>query len=63
MAKKNMLSKMKERILFEMNKTLLPCDLGYSIGIVNNYKIVEKMSVIDLIKHTFRISEKYKKQA
>lgn len=46
---------LKNRVLFEMNKTVMADEIGSMVGFVNNYKIVNRMSIIELIKHNIRI--------
>ena len=54
------MNRLQQIIYAEMNKTLLPDDIGYSVGLVNNAQIVEKMSLLILLKHNFRILIRYK---
>lgn len=56
-----MLKKLKENVLNEMNKTVMADDGGAFIGYCNNYRIVAKMPILTLIRHNWRISQKYKK--
>ena len=56
-----MLKKLRQNVLQEMNKTVLEDENGLFVGIVNNSKIVEKMSLYELIKHNIRIEKRYKR--
>ena len=56
-----MIKKLKQNILDEMNKTVLGGEIGSYVGLVNNFRIVEKMGIVELIKHNIRIAKHYKK--
>lgn len=56
-----MIKKLRQNVLNEMNKTVLEDENGLFVGIVNNSKIVENMSLYELIKHNIRIEKRYKK--
>ena len=55
-----MLKKLRQNVLQEMNKTVLPDENGLFVGLVNNYKAVNNMSVLTVLKHYFRITKHYK---
>ena len=55
-----MLKQLKQNVINEMNKTVMD-DNGLFVGIVNNHKTVDSMSILQIIKHNIRIAEHYKK--
>lgn len=55
-----MFKKLRKIVLNEMNKTILFDETGSFVGLINNERIVEKMSLLQIIKHIFRIFWRYR---
>ena len=55
-----MFKKLRKNVLDEMNTTVLLDETGSFVGLINNERIVEKMSFFQVVKHNLRIRNHYK---